>query len=381
MSIKTWVFSFLLCLVHSYHEDRCDYIYNIISRHGYSYELHNVTTADGYILTIFRITGLVGAEGSENKPGIVLQHGISTSPNSFVGNGESSIAFYLANRGFDVWIPSARGTYYSREHVTLSFHEEKYWDYSFEELGTKDTKAYLEYIYKFKGRKVFYFGFSQGFTQIMAAFSLDPEFFKERLEKIVGWGPVIRLDLSSNVWIALATHLKIWSFLGLSNCLNVTHTSSFSRESCLAKYSKCLRLNPFCRLISMFGSEFVPYNNNPYYATGTDASSIKCFQHLAYNVYHGGFFRHPSNGEKVEYDLRKIEGVPLGLCIGEADMLAPLSSVAWFKEKFKNNKDFKMIGVYKYLGHKTFKASYTLFQHYTDTVSYTHLTLPTICSV
>ena len=120
----------------------------------------------------------------------------------------------------------------------------------------------------------------------------------------------------------------------------------------------------------MFGSEFVPYNNNPYYATGTDASSIKSYQHLAYNVYNKGFFRHPSNGERVEYDLTKIKGVPLGLCIGEADMLAPFSTVKYFQDKFRENKEFRIIDVYKYLGHKTFKASYTQFEHYTDTYNF-----------
>ena len=170
------IFVLLSGLTLSYPENRCDYIANILTRHNYSYQIHNVTTIDGYILNIFRITGLIGSEVEEDKEGIILQHGISTSPNSFVGNGKSSIAFYLVNRGFDVWIPSTRGTYYSREHETLTDEDEKYWDYSFEELGTKDTKAHLDYIFKYKKRKVFYFGFSQGFIQMIAAFSLDPEF-------------------------------------------------------------------------------------------------------------------------------------------------------------------------------------------------------------
>jgi len=371
MITKILVLSILLNGVYSYLDDQCDLIENILKRHGYAYELHNVLTEDKFNLGVFRITGKIGSEIEENKPAIVMQHGINASPNSFVSNGKSSIAFYFADRGFDVWMPSARGTYYSRKNDNLSPDDKKYWDYSFEDLGMKDTKAYLEYIYNIKKKKVFYLGFSQGFMQIMAAFSLDPEFFRERLEKIVGWGPVTRVDLSTNVWLAFISYIKLWPLITLDNILGIVHTPVFTKEACMSSYRSCSYFRPFCRFKTMFNAEFRPYNNNPYYASGKDASSVKCLQHIIYNLYEGGFFRFPSNEseERVPYDLKQIT-IPLGLFVGENDMLAPPANAKWLAEVFEDHKNFTLFGTYEYLGHFTFVAGYTQFQHYTDTYNF-----------
>eukprot|EP00826_Nyctotherus_ovalis_P064138 TRINITY_DN9403_c0_g10_i1.p1 TRINITY_DN9403_c0_g10~~TRINITY_DN9403_c0_g10_i1.p1 ORF type:complete len:373 (+),score=53.06 TRINITY_DN9403_c0_g10_i1:60-1178(+) len=363
--VKIWVLGLVGCVL-GYLEDQCDYVGNILTRHDYAYQVHSVETVDGFNLSIFRITGRIGSGIDESKPAIVMQHGINASPNSFVGNGESSIAFYLANRGFDVWMPSARGTYYSSKHKTLNPDNKRYWDYTFEDLGMKDSRAYLEYIYKHKGQKLIYFGYSQGFMQMLAAFSLDPHFFKEKLRKIVGWGPAARLDLSTNVLLAFLTYVKLWPLVTLDNILGIMHTNSFERESCLSGFQTCKNFRAFCRFRPMFNSEFLPYNNNPHVATGKDASSVKCLQHLLYIINEGGLFRFPTHGDRVPYNLTRIT-IPLGLFVGEADMLAPPASAKWLAHVFRNNTNFKLVGIYKYLGHATFTASYTQFQHYTDT--------------
>ena len=50
----------------------------IWAENGFNYETHQVTTEDGYILSVFRIPGLVSEEADTNttKPPILFQHGI-----------------------------------------------------------------------------------------------------------------------------------------------------------------------------------------------------------------------------------------------------------------------------------------------------------------
>jgi len=54
-------------------------------------------------------------------------------------NGAGSIAFALADAGFDVWLNNNRGTTYSLNHIILNSNKDKeYWDYSFQEMGKYD---------------------------------------------------------------------------------------------------------------------------------------------------------------------------------------------------------------------------------------------------
>ena len=78
-----------------------------------------------------------------NKPVVFLQHGLLASADSWVSN-EASIAFTLANKGYDVWLGNQRGTKYSRTHSWLNpdkLEDLHYWDFSFTEMGEIDAPA------------------------------------------------------------------------------------------------------------------------------------------------------------------------------------------------------------------------------------------------
>lgn len=131
-------------------------------------ECHTVTTDDGYILSLFR---LKDSKTKKGAPVVFLQHGILASAENWVMNGENSVAFMLAKRGYDVWLGNHRGTKYSRNHVTLDPNkDEQFWQFSFQELGDFDMPASIDYVREQTGvKKLTYIGHSQGTTQMFYA--------------------------------------------------------------------------------------------------------------------------------------------------------------------------------------------------------------------
>lgn len=80
---------------------------------------------DGYILTLHRIYNKKLKTSIENlgqpEPAVLLQHGIENSASQWVLNSpKKAPAFILANKNFDVWLASSRGSKYSKKHLRYS---------------------------------------------------------------------------------------------------------------------------------------------------------------------------------------------------------------------------------------------------------------------
>lgn len=63
-----------------------------------------------------------------NTP-VFLQHGLASTSANFLGKGKDSLAFLLADAGYDVWLGNFRGTEYSEGHVNLTVADKRYWDH------------------------------------------------------------------------------------------------------------------------------------------------------------------------------------------------------------------------------------------------------------
>lgn len=105
----------------------------MITSFGYPLETYsNLETEDGYILDMQRIPHgkLDYDKANEKREPILLLHPMLTSGEMYTF-GEQSIAFMLADLGYDVWIPNFRGSLYSRKHKHLPIqYNSTYWDYS-----------------------------------------------------------------------------------------------------------------------------------------------------------------------------------------------------------------------------------------------------------
>lgn len=135
-------------------------------------EIHPVRTTDGNRLTMFRIPYSPRLDNKNTTKRIaLLMHGASSSSDCFILNGpENSIAYILANAGYDVWLANCRGNRYSRENIPS-------WDFTFDEMALFDLPAMIDYALNLTGETdLHYIAHSQGTTIYFALLSSLPEY-------------------------------------------------------------------------------------------------------------------------------------------------------------------------------------------------------------
>ncbi|KAL7603957.1 hypothetical protein Lser_V15G20798 [Lactuca serriola] len=147
-----------------------------VTKYGYKCQEIDVTTEDGYILSIQRIPegrggGGVGG-GSRKRQPVLLQHGVLVDGMTWLLNSpEQSLALILADHGYDVWIANTRGTSFSRRHVSLDPDKPEFWNWTWDEIAARDLPAVIAYIFQQTSQKIHYVGHSLGTLIALASFS------------------------------------------------------------------------------------------------------------------------------------------------------------------------------------------------------------------
>lgn len=162
-----------------------------------------------------------------------MMHGILGSAADFVALGPNkSLAYLLADSGYDVWLMNSRGTLYSRYHTKLPLVSKAYWDFSWHEIGYYDLPSIIDYILDVTAsEKVHCIGFSQGTTAYFVLTSTRPE-YNEKVALMVAMAPsafvqlirspIARIMIPMVEWLAkfMASH-EVYGWLPASKVLHV----------------------------------------------------------------------------------------------------------------------------------------------------------------
>jgi len=124
-----------------------------------------------------------------------MQHGVECDMTFWVWNlPEVAPAFVLARAGYDVWLGNNRGNRFSIAHKTLDPAKKEFWQFSWEQMGTKDTPKVIDFILNKTGHsQINYIAHSEGSTQIVAGGTLLPEFYNSKIKMAFLLAPAISM--------------------------------------------------------------------------------------------------------------------------------------------------------------------------------------------
>ena len=357
--------------------------------YGFNCQEHSVTTKDGYILTVHRVNKQPNSNfkadsqlsfaprsdknsadklsndqkvetNSDEKKVVLLMHCLECDSSVFLTNtAEKSLGFLLANAGIDVWLGNVRGTYYSMRHANLTTADEKYWDFSWQEMAWYDLPAIVDCIkLSTNQNQIYYIGQSQGTLVGLTQFSRDKKLERD-VKRAYMLSPFVTLqNIRSPVKYFLGVFFQYGKFLGNR------HFFPFSHPTCskLAALFCPKNIQGFCYMVYRHFSGFSsPENLNPsrisvYFAHAVSGTSLKNVRHYAqlhvqktasYFDYLDKEQNFQAYGAEIPpvVDISRVN-TPIALFAGDTDWLVSELDVNHLKDGlpnvfyFKNCTDF-----------------------------------------
>lgn len=212
----------------------------LIKRSGYSYEEHEVVANDGYITQLVRLVSPLVKRADLKKPPVMIHHGgnidmslylasssIQHHPEKYprsvedgpITSSNRSLAFMLANNGYDVWLIGTRGSNlanqkfvkrpddgqrtmadwnYKEEGLSqgqfkdqVKRLDENYYQYGLDDIAATELKRQVDKVREVTGSKEFSMYTYSLSTPTSATFlSRNPEYAKD-CRVYVQMGPAI----------------------------------------------------------------------------------------------------------------------------------------------------------------------------------------------
>ncbi|KAL9984423.1 hypothetical protein ACROYT_G006711 [Oculina patagonica] len=338
----------------------------MINYNGYPAEEYNVTTDDGYIITIQRIPhGRQKSYLSGLKPVILVQHGLLSSSSNWVSNlPNESFGFILADKGFDVWLGNVRGNTYGLHHVNLSVDSDAFWDFSWDEMAKYELPAMVNFILKKTGQpSLYYAGHSQGSLMAFAELSRN-QLLAPKIKAVFALGPVAYLGNMKSPLKYLADYLP-----ELEDMFKIFGVRDFLPSNDILQWMATYVCEPddlrvICSsvifLISGFDIPQLNMTRLPVYIAHTPAgTSVKNMAHFA-QLYKSKNFQmydygspeknkeHYGNTTAPKYNASAIK-VPVALYWGGNDWLADPDDVKILMKKLPNKWYDKYIEAWEHL--------------------------------
>ncbi|XP_017511035.1 lipase member N isoform X1 [Manis javanica] len=333
-------------------------ISEIITYNGYPSEEYEVTTQDGYILSINRIPhGQSNTKSTGSRPVVYMQHALFADNAYWLENyANGSLGFLLADAGYDVWMGNSRGNTWSRRHKTLSVTEEKFWAFSFDEMAKYDLQGIVDFIVNKTGQEKLYFvGHSLGTTIGFAAFSTMPE-LAQRIKMYFALGPFFSFKYPSGIFtrLFLLPNSIIKRFFGTKGCF----LEDKKGKVLIARICNNKVLWVICREFMSLWAGWNKKNMNMsrmdvYMSHTPTGSSIQNILHIK-QLYQSDEFRAYDWGSEAEnmhhynqshppiYDLTAMK-VPTAIWAGGNDVLVTPQDVARILPQIRNLHYFKLL--------------------------------------
>ncbi|XP_068645084.1 triacylglycerol lipase 2-like isoform X2 [Aristolochia californica] len=246
---------------------------------------------------------------------------------------EQSLAFVLADSGYDVWIANTRGTRFSQGHATLDASTPAYWAWSWDELVEFDLPATFDFVYRQTGQKINYVGHSLLVDQLKSAALLSPIAYLSHMTTKTG-------QLAARAFVGeMVTWLGIAEFnpkgRAVQNFLNALCANP--GVDCYDLMSSFTGKN--CCLNESTADTFLKYE--------PESSSTKNMVHLAQSVRDGiikkfDYGNHDMNvryygqGKPPIYNMSNIpNNLPLFLSYGGQDALSDVRDVELLLDNLK----------------------------------------------
>ncbi|XWS75813.1 hypothetical protein CRYUN_Cryun01aG0124300 [Craigia yunnanensis] len=343
----------------------CGICKSMVDTNGYDCEEHTVTTQDGYILSMQRIP--VGRSGGTpgNRPPVLLQHGLFMDGITWLLlPPEQSLAFVLADNGYDVWIANSRGTKYSKGHTSLCPDDPAYWNWSWDELVAYDLPATFQYVHDQTGQKLHYVGQSLGTLIALAAFSRGQLLNMLRSAALlspIAYTGQVTSPLARNAADSFIAETLYW--LGLSEfdprgffLMNWKAVVKLLKDICRDPGVDCTNLltvftGQNCCLNSSIMENFLDHEPQP--------SAMKTMIHLAQMIRRGTITmydyndadentKHYGQPTPPAYNMTSIPNdLPLFLTYGGKDALSDVNDVKLLLDSLKDNDRDKLVVQYR----------------------------------
>jgi len=179
--------------------------------YGYETDTKRVTTKDGYILTMYCVYNATALNSTLNP--VIAWHGLMDASHTFcLHYRNQSLAFLLADQGYYVCLPNARGNGFSQGYINNSRNANipvnPFWQFSWDQIAEFDVPAVIDAVLKLRKKsKVIYIGHSQGTTTMFALLSSKPA-YNDKISIFVALAPVVYFSHTTSPLFVAASEIE-----------------------------------------------------------------------------------------------------------------------------------------------------------------------------
>ena len=168
----------------------------LVQQCGLQFDVHSMTTFDGYCLTLHRVVrGSYDVQpGGKPARKVLLFHGLLQDGESFLAGGRSSLVALLAlGANCEVWLANARGSKYSQKHQHYGPNDDRYWNYTLDDM-IGDVAQIVDFVLATGSspHQLVCIGFSQGAAQLCCAVARTHS-LNSKISLLVCLAPAIEL--------------------------------------------------------------------------------------------------------------------------------------------------------------------------------------------